>query len=110
MSARRCCEAASRGLGPGQTVAQAGVGVAHPPTLARRFFGIVKWMVPGVVLALLPKCPACLAAYVAVGTGLGISVSTASQLRTLLVILCAASLTYLAARWAHRLLTRIVRQ
>ena len=70
--------------------------------LSRRFFDIAGWAVPGALLALLPKCPACLAVYLALGTGIGISVATATILRTSLVSLCLASFLYLAARFVSK--------
>lgn len=56
------------------------------------------WILPGVTLALLPKCPACVAAYIALATGLGISFSTAAYIRTSLVIVSASLLVFVAAR------------
>ena len=74
--------------------------------LARRGGAVAGWVVPGAVLALLPKCPACVAAYVALATGVGISYSAAANVRTLLVILCVVTLVLVAARGALRLMQR----
>ena len=85
VSPRRCCEAA-------------GVTAGTQMTLTRRCCGVAGWVVPGAVLALLPKCPACVAAYVALATGVGISVTTATYLRGGAIVVCVAALLYAAAR------------
>jgi hypothetical protein len=61
-------------------------------TLARRSRDFAAWAFPAAILAMMPKCPACLAAYVAVWTGVGLSISTANYLRISLLILCAGVL------------------
>jgi len=65
----------------------------------RRCREIAGWVIPSAILAILPKCPVCLAAYFAIWTGIGLSVSTATYLRMALLILCALSLGYLAVKW-----------
>ena len=73
-----------------------------PPSLVIRCVNIAGWLLPSTVLALMPKCPLCMAAYVAIASGICISVSAASYLRTGLIVLCIASLLFLAARQIHR--------
>jgi hypothetical protein len=67
---------------------------------------IASWIVPGAALALMPKCPACLAGYVAAVTGLGLSFSTAAHLRLSLLILSVTALVYLVLKTAGRSILR----
>lgn len=57
---------------------------------------------PAIGLGLLPKCPACLAAYVAVWTGFGLSAPVAAHARTALLVVCVASVALLAMTIARR--------
>jgi hypothetical protein len=80
-----------------------GRNARSPANWLRRGRSVAAWAGPSAVLALLPKCPACLAAYVAMGTGIGLSIPTATYLQTSLLCLCVASLSFLAARRVWRL-------
>ena len=73
-----------------------------PAKVTRRVLDATGWLVPAAILAFLPKCPACLVLYVALGTGVGLSVSTAAYLRVMLLIVCVAALLYLAAKQIRR--------
>src|SRR5262249_9464485 len=95
MNNKHCCQEATRSRDD----------VRRPASPRRGSLGkIAGWIVPGAILALLPKCPACVVAYVALATGLGISFSTAAHLRILLVSLCMVSLTLVAIRRLRRFL------
>jgi hypothetical protein len=61
----------------------------------RKVREILAWVLPSATLVLVPKCPACLAAHVTLWTGLGLSLSTATYLRWVLLFLCVASLIFL---------------
>ncbi|MDA8744214.1 hypothetical protein N9N28_06230 [Rubripirellula amarantea] len=66
-------------------------------TLLARSRVATQWILPGVALAFVPKCPGCVAAYVALWTGLGISITTATYLRWILIATCLAALAVLAS-------------
>ena len=70
----------------------------------RRAVDLIGWIVPGAVLALVPKCPMCFAAYIALWTGIGLSISAAIYLRVSLLVLCVGFILFLAARNTRRLI------
>jgi len=105
-----CCgRATACGCGRETLAPPTTCGASRLPLVIRRSLELAGWIVPSTALVLLPKCPACLAAYVAVGTGLALSVPTATYMRTSLIILCGASLSYLAIRRVHWLVAQISR-
>lgn len=72
----------------------------------RRIATFFQWALPLTTLALIPKCPMCVAAYVLLFTGLGVSISTASALRYTLIALSVIALAYLLMRTFRRSLSR----
>ena len=67
------------------------------PTARRRVATLVGWVVPTAILALVPKCPLCVAAYAAALTGIGISISAATFLRSSIIVAATATLLVMAA-------------
>jgi hypothetical protein len=55
-------------------------------------------------LILMPKCPVCLAGYVALATGVSLSATAASNLRMVSLIVSLAVLSALAAAGISRML------
>jgi hypothetical protein len=48
-------------------------------------------VLPGAALFLLPKCPLCIAAWVAAGTGIALPMAVAGSVRPVLGIACVIS-------------------
>lgn len=94
MNAHRCCVIAANGTRHQNAGVRIAQGDPHPPSFIRRSLNLTAKMVPMAILSLLPKCPACLAAYVALGTGIGISLAAATYLRLVLIAVCVLSLLY----------------
>lgn len=87
-----CC---SRGKSAAPTV--------RAPTWTRRTRSFVEWALPAAALALVPKCPACLAGYILLFTGIGLSVSAAAAVRWTIIGVCAAALALLLLRLLARM-------
>lgn len=64
----------------------------------RRVRKAAGWLVPGALLALLPKCPMCLAAYVALCTGFTMSSASAHILLRALTALGVGTLAWCILR------------
>ena len=88
MKARHCCQLTTR----------EGKKAGPPAPGWQRGGEIAGWILPSAILAVMPKCPVCLAMYVALFSGVGISVANAARLRTSLLVLSVAALFGLALR------------
>jgi hypothetical protein len=64
---------------------------------------LLEWGLPVATLALVPKCPACVAAWVLVATGMGISFSAATGLRWGVMGVAVAALSWAGHRAVRRL-------
>jgi hypothetical protein len=94
VNAHRCCLVASGAMEQNNAGERIAEGDPHPPSFLRRSLDLTAKVIPVAILAVLPKCPACLAAYVAFGTGIGLSLTTATYLRLSLIVACVASLIF----------------
>jgi hypothetical protein len=89
MNAASCCA----GSGRGSFLA---------PSKAQQAKNAGEWGAPTLVLFLLPKCPMCVAAYVAMFTGIGLSIEAATWVRESTLAVCVLALIALATRLLRR--------
>ena len=99
ITSRRCCDSAT----PPLRDCRERSAPAAPTSLARRITGLVACVLSGAGLALVPKCPACVVAYLAAATGLGISLSAAAYLRTAALFVCGIVIVVTCALYFSRL-------
>jgi hypothetical protein len=98
VTSRSCCAMGKT------TGARTAGGGPLPAALKHGRRGFAGLIFPSAILVLMPKCPACIAAYLAIGTGIGLSLPVATYLRLGILILCVLSLVYFGARCARGLL------
>ncbi len=63
-------------------------------------------LVPGFLLALVPKCPMCVAAYLSLATGLALSASTAAWVRSGFIVAMVATVAICTVRLGRRIYLR----
>lgn len=68
---------------------------------------LTQWALPITTLALMPKCPGCVAGYVLLLTGIGVSFTAATAMRWSLIAISIVALAYLTFRMARRACTLI---
>ena len=61
---------------------------------------VTKWALPLTTLVVIPKCPACIAGYIFLLTGIGVSLPVAASLRAMLIALSMTGVAYLIFRAA----------
>jgi hypothetical protein len=66
------------------------------------FTGYIKMAIPVFAFVIIPKCPVCLAGYIALITGAGLSIPAATYMRTILIILCIVSFSYFIIKHVQR--------
>jgi hypothetical protein len=72
--------------------------MTRPCCARRRVSGVTASLLPAALLLFLPKCPLCLAAWLTVATGIGISAGGVVWLRAILLLLWILAVTTLVWR------------
>lgn len=60
--------------------------------------GVLEILLPGAAWLAMPKCPVCLAGYIALFTGVGVSAGFAAGLKALVVFVTIAAVFLFAIR------------
>lgn len=107
VNAHPCCLVGSGAMERDKAGVRIAVGSPHRPSFLRRSLDLTAKAIPVAILAVLPKCPACLVAYVALGTGIGLSLTAATYLRLSLIVACVASLMFFVAKMIRPGLRRL---
>lgn len=76
------------------------------PPRWRRAGRTASWLLPAALLAAMPKCPVCLAAYIALITGIICPAGTASVLMHAVVAVCVVLLFIPLVRFVRRFCNR----